>query len=275
MVTFVPPVAPLFVPASRPDRFHKADASGADAVILDLEDAVAPADKDSARELLLTHAAELKSFIVVRINGAGTPWHEADLDAVARLEHTAVMLPKAELSDDIASAASRLGRNVPFIPLVETAAGLARLPEILSARNFVMAAFGSIDFAVDLGCSHDRLALLAARSELVWRSRAANRAAPLDGVTTDLQSSATTEDDARHASELGFGGKLAIHPNQIEPILDAFRPDARSIVWANEVLAATSSGKAVKVHGEMVDRPVIERARQILARTGSGPNKAE
>lgn len=266
MVAFHPPVAPLFVPASRPDRFGKADTSGTDAVILDLEDAVVVADKERARDAVFAGSCKLSSPTIVRINAAGTPWHEADLDAVRRLEGICIMLPKAENRQDIVNLKSRLGRDVPVIALVETALGLSRLPDILTADNVVMAAFGSVDFSLDLGCAHDRLPLLAARSELVWRSRAAGHAAPLDGVTTDLSDSTATQEDARHAAELGFGGKMAVHPNQVKPILRSFLPDAAQIEWARKVLSVASTGEALKVDGEMVDRPVLERARKILGR---------
>ncbi|MEK1933608.1 MAG: CoA ester lyase [Pararhizobium sp.] len=266
MVDFLPPVAPLFVPASRPDRFHKADQSGADAIILDLEDAVAPADKEGARDAVVAHVAGLKSAVIVRINARGTPWHEADLDALAGLNDVTIMLSKAERPEEITNAVLRIGRRIPVIALVETAVGLARLPDLLSTDNVVMAAFGSVDFSLDLGCAHERLALLGARSEIVWRSRAARRAAPLDGVTTDLTNPEVIEDDARHAAALGFGGKLAIHPKQVEAIRQAYRPDERTVAWARNIVSKTASGEAIQVNGEMVDRPVIERARLILSR---------
>ncbi|CUX48315.1 Citryl-CoA lyase [Agrobacterium deltaense Zutra 3/1] len=269
MVDFLPPVAPLFVPASRPDRFHKADQSGADAIIFDLEDAVAPADKENARDAVIAQISGLKSTVIVRINAPGTPWHEADLEALARLKDVAIMLPKAERPEEITNAVRRINRSVPVIALVETAAGLARLPDLLSAKNVVMAAFGSVDFSLDLGCAHERLALLAARSELVWRSRAARRAAPLDGVTTDLTNPEVIKDDARHAVALGFGGKLASHPKQVEQIRQAYRPDEQTVAWARNIVAKTASGEAIQVNGEMVDRPVIERARLILSRATS------
>lgn len=268
MVSFVTPVAPLFVPGSRPERFAKADGSGADTVILDLEDAVAPTDKDQAREAVVAHAAALKSRIVVRVNAIGTPWHAADIDAVRDLGYLSVMLPKAERPDDIAGMARRIGRDVAVVALVESAAGLANLPDILTASGVVAVAFGSIDFALDLGCAHDRTTLLPARSEIVWRSRAADRAPPIDGITADLGRPDVTEDDARHAAMMGFGGKMAIHPKQIEPIGRAFRPSEKEIAWAQEIVAAASNGGAVQVKGEMVDRPVTERARRILDRAG-------
>jgi len=268
MVSFVTPVAPLFVPGSRPDRFVKADGSGADAVILDLEDAVVPADKDRARDAVVAHAAALKSRVVVRVNAIGTPWHAADVDAVRGLGDIAIMLSKAELPEDVASMARRIGRSVDVIALVESAAGLANLSGILTAPGVVAVAFGSIDFALDLGCAHDRMTLLAARGEIVWRSRAADRVPPIDGITADLGSPDVTEDDARHAAMMGFGGKMVIHPKQIELIGRAFRPSEKEIAWAEEIVAAASNGGAVQVKGEMVDRPVAERARRILDRAG-------
>ncbi|MDX8513062.1 HpcH/HpaI aldolase/citrate lyase family protein [Mesorhizobium captivum] len=166
--------------------------------------------------------------------------------------------------EDIAGMTRRIGRSVNVIALVESAAGLANLPAILASHGVVAVAFGSLDFALDLGCAHDRLTLLAARSEIVWRSRAADRSAPIDGITADLGSPDVAEDDARHAMKMGFGGKMAIHPKQIEPIGRAFRPGEKEIVWARGIVEATSSVGAVQVNGEMVDRPVIERARRIL-----------
>lgn len=267
MVSVVTPVSPLFVPGSRPERFAKADNSGADAVILDLEDAVAPSDKDRAREAVVAYAATLKSPVVVRINAAGTPWHEADIDAMRHFGGVSVMLPKAERVEDIANMTRRVARNVCVIALVESAVGLANLPDILATPGVVAVAFGSLDFSLDLGCVDDRLTLLAARSEIVWRSRAANRSAPIDGITADLSGPEATEDDSRHSMKMGFGGKLAIHPKQIEPIRRVFRPQPHEIAWAQNVLAVASSGEAALVNGRMVDRPEIERARRILSRT--------
>jgi len=269
MVSFLTPVAPLFVPGSRPERFAKADNSGADTVILDLEDAVAASDKEQARHAVAAHAASLKSPVMVRVNAASTPWHAADIDALRSLGGISIMLPKAEQPGDIASLTGRIGRDVSIIALVESATGLANLPEILAAQGIAGVAFGSLDFALDLGCAHDRLTLLAARSEIVWRSRAANRSAPIDGITADLTSPEVAEDDARHAVKIGFGGKMAIHPKQIEPIRRAFRPSEMEITWAVGIVAAASSGEAVQVNGEMVDRPVLERARRILCRSAS------
>lgn len=264
-------VAPLFVPGSRPDRFIKAAASEADAVIIDLEDAVAAADKEAARTAAAREAGGLGVAVIVRVNAVGTPWHEADCAALAGAGLSALMLPKAESPSGIADLSRKFGDALPIIPLIETAKGLAALQAIAEAPSVRRLAFGSIDFALDLGCRHDRTALLHARSELVWRSRAYWLAAPLDGVTAELDDLGRLEEDAVHAASLGFGGKMAVHPLQAGPIKRAFHPTEEDVAWAERVLAsASSAGAAGKVDGRMVDRPVVERARRLLERWPSG-----
>lgn len=251
--------APLFVPATRPERFAKAAASGADAVILDLEDAVAAADKAGAR------AALRRDFwdgpVIVRINGVGTSWHEDDMAAVAALAPDAVMLPKAE--DPAAVAAVHAASGLPLIALVESAAGLAAARAIAATQGVARLAFGSVDFCADLGCEHVREALTPARAELTLASRLARIAAPLDGVTLEVADGAAAHDDALHARAMGMTGKLCIHPRQAPEVLRAFAPSAAQIDWARRVLA--SGDGAVAVDGQMVDEPVRARARAILA----------
>lgn len=256
---------PLFVPGHRPERFEKAAAAGPDAVILDLEDAVPLDAKDAARAALTL--AFTPRPVVVRINAAGTPWHEADLAAMARLKPAAVMLPKTESIPVLDAVTSALGPDIPVIALVETAAGLAQARAIAAHPAVRRMAFGSIDYCADLGCAHIREALASARSELVLASRLAGLLAPVDGVTTAIDDGALITDDARHARALGFGGKLAIHPKQIGPIRNGFLPDAAEIAWAQKVLA--SGDGAAAVDGAMVDEPVRLRARAILARSAA------
>ncbi|WP_454916168.1 HpcH/HpaI aldolase/citrate lyase family protein [Xanthobacter sediminis] len=255
-------LVPLFVPADRPERFEKAARAGADAVIIDLEDAVAGDAKDQARCALRGGFTALP--ILVRVNGIGTPWHDGDMAALARHRFSAVMVPKAEASD--AFEALCTASPMPVIALIESARGLADARRIAATNNVVRIAFGSIDFSADMGCAHTREALLAARSELVLASRLARRAAPLDGVTTTIGDAGMVLGDARHARDLGFGGKLCIHPRQIEAIRAGFAPDATEIAWARKVLA--SGDGATGVDGAMVDEPVRIRARSILKRTG-------
>lgn len=255
-------LAPLFVPANRPERFEKAAASGADAVILDLEDAVSSDAKSTARESL--RAGIGSTAVLVRINAAGTSWHEADVAAVAGAGFAAIVVPKAEDPDGLAALARRVA--VPIVALVETALGLARARAIAAVPGVGRLAFGSIDFCADLGSAHTREALLAARSELVLASRLGGLAAPLDGVTVSIDDAALVTDDARYARSLGFGGKLAIHPRQIAAIRVGFLPDEAEIAWAHKVLA--SGDGAASVDGAMVDEPVRLRARGILSRAG-------
>lgn len=255
-------MAPLFVPANRPERFGKAAASGADAVILDLEDAVAAEDKEAARTALRADFTERP--VLVRINATGTSWHADDLAAVARAPFSAVIVPKAESPAAMAAISDVLGPGKPLIALIESAAGLANARALASAPGVGRLAFGSIDFCADLGCAHTREALLFARCELVLASRLAGIVAPLDGVTTSVEDLVPVTDDARYARELGFGGKFAIHPSQIEAIAAGFRPTDAEIAWATKVLA--SEGAAATVEGAMVDKPVRLRARSILER---------
>lgn len=255
-------LVPLFVPGHRPDRFDKAAAAGPDAVILDLEDAVPVEAKNEARAAL--HRNFTHRLVIVRVNAAGTPWHAADLAAAARLTPDAVILPKAESISVLDQVSASLGPQVPVIALVETAQGLANARAVAAHPAVARIAFGSVDFCADIGCAHVREALLGARLELVLASRLAGIAAPLDGVTTMIDNPCVATDDARYASALGFGGKLAIHPRQIAAIREGFAPDEQEIAWARKVLA--SGDGAASVDGAMVDEPVRIRARAILAR---------
>ena len=249
---------PLFVPAHRPDRFAKAAASGADGLILDLEDAVPVADKDSARAALAVEFTALP--VLVRVNARDTIWHDADLQAVKALRPAGVILPKAASAADVAAVQAATG--LPVLALIESAEGLAAARSI-AAGGAARLVFGSIDFCADIGAAHERDILLPVRSELVLASRLAGIAAPIDGVTVTLDDPAACEDDARHARKLGMTGKLCIHPRQIDPVRRAFLPTQAEIAWAGRVLA--SGDGAVSVDGAMVDEPVRIRARAILA----------
>lgn len=250
-------LAPLFVPANRPDRFAKAAASGTDAVVLDLEDAV-PADAKDAARAELRHVA-LHVPVIVRINGVGTRWHEEDCAALAGMSIAAIMVPKVERLEDL----GHVGAVAPVIALVETARGLAEARTLAQSGVIARLAFGSVDYAADIGCDHVPDALLSARCELVLASRLGDLPPPIDGVTTDIASTVAAGEDARAARSLGFGGKLLIHPSQVAPVLDGFRPKPEEVDWARSVL--DSGDGAVKIDGMMVDGPVRARARAILA----------
>lgn len=269
MVThFQSPIVPLFVPGDRPERFGKAAQSGADAIIIDLEDAVSPDNKALARAHLVKH--DVRGMpVIVRINASESPCFDDDLAALTQAHFSAVMLPKTNSAADIRAVHERLGRIVPIIPLIETAVGITALPDIMGASGVGVVAFGALDYAMDLGCNPSWDAMLAARSEIVFRSRLAGIAAPIDGVTTVLDDADQVQADTERAVSLGFGGKLMIHPRQIAPALRAFLPSDDSLAWARQVIDLSDGGGAVQLNGAMIDRPVLERARRIIALSGS------
>jgi len=252
----------LFVPGDRPTRFAKAAASGADGVILDLEDAVTAPGKDAARSHV-AHWLAGGSPAVVRINGLGTQWFADDVAALGGSSCT-VMLPKASVGG-VAAVVEALGGQTRVVALVETAAGIVQASAICALPQVIRLAFGSIDFSTETGVSaDDREALLHARSALVLASVAAGITPPLDGVTTDLSSGEPARSDAAYASRLGFTGKLCIHPVQIGPVSSAFQPNLAQLSWARSILEGAASGVS-KVNGHMVDAPVLERARRLLS----------
>lgn len=256
---------PLFVPGYRIERVQKAISAGPDAVLVDLEDAVSPQNKDLARRALSLISSEQRASLplLVRINGVGTPWHEHDLAAVSQLRPDAIVLPKSEAASDIEAIGHKVG--LPVIALVESAVGLQNVLAIAKASSRL--AFGSIDFAADLSMGHTRQSLLFARSQIVLASRLAMIGAPLDGVTTAIHDEPAIIDDCAHAAELGFGGKLLIHPAQIEPARRGFCPTDNDVRWAERVMDAVKDGNAaISVDGAMVDAPVVMRAQQILSR---------
>lgn len=255
----------LFVPGDRPERIAKALASGADAVVVDLEDAVAPANKNSARDAV-AGALDAGQPIVLRINGADTAWFDDDARLAAHPAVAAVMLPKAAAPEAVAALRAH-GGGKPVLALVESAAGLANVAALAATPGVARLVFGSIDFQLDLDIADDDLALLAFRSQLVLASRVANLPAPVDGVTTALDDAARIELEARRARSLGFGAKLCIHPRQVAIVNGAFSPAAAELAWAQRVVdaAAAAGGAAVAVDGKMVDASVLSRARRLLA----------
>lgn len=259
------PLAPLFVPGDRPERFAKAAGSGTDAVILDLEDAVGAGNRGAAREAVANHGID-NVPVIVRINGTTSSDFQADLAALRDAQFDALMLAKAETAADIRLVHALLGRQVPVIALLETAFAFEDLSWLLREPGVVQAAFGSLDLALDLGCQPTWEALAYFRGALVLQSRLAGLPAPIDGVTPTFDDPDQVRQDALRASNLGFGGKLAIHPRQVAPVIEALLPDAESVAWACRVLEAVRNGGAVQVDGAMVDRPLIERARRILSR---------
>lgn len=267
----------LFVPANRPERLPKALASGADMVIADWEDAVAPADKDAARAALLAACADLppaqRARLLVRINAAGTAWHADDVRALAQLVQQGVagaVVSKAESPDTLAGVAAVAGPACALVPLIESVAGLDAADALARVPQVARLAFGHLDFQVDVGmqCGPDEGELLPVRMALVLASRRAQLAPPIDGVTVDTRDATTTTADTQRAQRMGFGAKLCIHPGQIAAVHTVFAPTAEAVARARQVeqaMAAAQGGVCV-LDGRMVDAPVLHLARQTLQR---------
>ncbi len=261
----------LFVPGHRPERFAKALASGADAVIIDLEDAVPLDAKDVARDAVLLAwpglDAAQRARLLVRVNPAGTPWHADDLRAVASLPGLgAVMLPKAESAAQIDAVFSAV--QLPLLPLIESAEGVGQMHAIARAKGVLRLGLGHIDLQADLGmrCGPDEAELAPIRVALVVASRRAGLPAPVDGVTTATTDADVLARDAQRSRRFGFGAKLCIHPAQVAGVHQALAPTEAERDWAERVLAAerAAGGGAFSVDGKMVDPPVLLLARKIL-----------
>lgn len=258
----------LFVPGNRPERFGKALASGADSVIIDLEDAVPTDHKVAAREtvrLWLSTSSELAGRqLVLRINATDTPWFADDL-ALCRLPCVAaVMLAKTERPEQL----DAFSNAPPIIALVESALAFENLRAIADSPNVQRLAFGAIDFQLDMGMRATFDDLIYFRSQLALVSRLAGLIAPIDSPSTALDNDDEVALEARRASRLGFGAKLCIHPRQVGIVNHSFSPTNDELAWAHRVLAAVSKshGAAVALDGQMIDKPVETRARAIVNR---------
>ena len=253
----------LFVPGHRPDRFEKAAASGADAIILDLEDAVGQDLKSAARDNVVNWFANGRQGIV-RINGEDSPWFEDDLAALGETQCRTVMVPKA--TPDSLSKVSSLLPGTELIALVESAEGLAMLRTSVLITGVTRLAFGNLDFGADTRIPGSGSVLDFARFEIVLASRLGKLLQPVDGVTTDLKDTAVIASDINRVRALGFGAKLCIHPAQVGPVNSGFAPTEAEVDWAHRILEAldAAAGSVVQLDGKMIDRPLIDRAKQIL-----------
>lgn len=256
----------LFVPGDRPERFDKACASGADVVILDLEDAVTPDRKNEAREAI-------RGWLLgggkawVRLNGSDTQWYADDCGLLQVPGLLGVSLPKAETKAQISALAERLPEPLGIVPIVETVRGLHNAEALAEAPKVTCLAFGSVDFQVDSGILGDGEELLFARSRLVLASALARIGAPVDGVTIDLANLDLLASDVHRARQQGFGGKLCVHPKQVAPINDGFRSSELEVTWAKSVMDTVASHQnvgAISLNGKLIDLPVILRAQRIL-----------
>jgi citrate lyase subunit beta/citryl-CoA lyase len=263
------PRSALFVPADRPERHQKAFDSGADAVIVDLEDAVAAGRKDEARQILVDSLAsrEGSTGCIVRINSPLTDEGRADLAAVPTMRADAIMVPKA----DVESVEIAVTAGLPLVALVETAAGILDAAAIARHPAVDVLMLGPVDLGLELDVRHEpgEDGLTTARGMLVLAAAAGGIPGPLDGPCVRAKDADALAAEIERARRLGFAGKSCIHPSQIEPVNAAFAPSAEEVDWAAKALAAyeEADGSGVVVlDGEMVDLPVVLRARRILDR---------
>ena len=262
----------LFVPGNRPERFAKALASGADAVILDLEDAVADEAKSAARDAIASWAASAvpteRERTVVRINAATSAWHGDDLHMLREAGLSILMLPKAESVAQLDAVCAALpGARV--LALIESARGVAEVDAIARGAGVERLVFGTLDLALDLDLdiATDSDGLSHAASRLVLASKLAGLDAPVSGVTPQIDDESRLLADFAWSRRHGMHARLCIHPKQIAPIHAALAPDAKAIDWARRVLAAeAASPGAAKLDGRMIDRPVVLLAQRTLQR---------
>ena len=278
-----PPLTWLYVPGDRPERFAKALATEADVVIVDLEDGVAPAHKDAAREnarVLLSKATPKP--VTVRINDIRSHWGAADLAMLRDAPNLAgIRVPKVESAADVRAVRTALGsRTVPLNCLIESARGVEGAFEIASADQTVaMIGLGETDLRSDLGVTDDD-GLLWARSRIVVAARAAGLVSPAMAVYTKLNDARGLAASCRRGRALGFVGRAAIHPEQLSVIADCFTPTEGEVSAARELLQAlegaigTAHGVVVLPNGQFVDRALVEGAERVIALAARGDARA-
>lgn len=261
------PRSVLFAPATNARALDKARGLDCDAVVIDLEDAVGPADKDLARAAALAALPGFEGRAAVRINGPDTPWGADDLEALSRSSALAVVLPKTRGPADVRWAA---GSGLPVWAMVETLAAVLDLAAIAAEPGVEALLLGQNDLAAAMGArpGADRAPLQAAMSGLVMTARRYGLLA-LDGVYNAFQDADGFAAECRQGRAFGFHGKTLIHPSQIAAANAAFSPDAAEIAWAEAVVSAyagAADAGVVRVNGEMIERLHLDQARRILAR---------
>lgn len=274
----------LFLPGNTPNIILNGDCLGADAIILDLEDAVSPDQKDAARVLVRSAIRHLKFpgiEKIIRVNSLDTPYWKEDLEEMVPLRPELIMTPKTSCASDvlefdafIAELEGKLGmpkNTVRLMPLIETALGIENAYAIASASGRVAAIFlGAEDLSADLRCKRTKEGreIEYARGRMVMAARAAG-VDVYDTPFTDVNDDAGMEADARLAKALGFTGKASISPRHVGIINSVFSPSEKEIDYAFEVMEAIREAKeqgrgAIALHGKMVDAPIVARARQTI-----------
>jgi citrate lyase subunit beta/citryl-CoA lyase len=253
----------LFLPASNPRAIAKARESAADLVVLDLEDAVKPADKDSARDSAVEAVSgRWRMPVAIRVNSVGSEWHSLDLDAVARSKADLVVVPRAISAHLIHGVAEAVGK--PVLAMIETAAGVLAAPDIAKETAALIAGTNDLRADLRLPLDADRSPISASLQMVLLAARAAGVAA-FDGVFNGLDDRDGFLAEAGEGRRLGFDGKSLIHPNQVEPCHQAFAPSAAEVERARRLVDAFDGG-AERFDNEMIERMHFEAAQRVLAR---------
>ena len=266
----------LFAPAVRPDLLRKMPRTGADAIVIDLEDATPPEAKDTGRAEMRSAVADLAGQlpVLVRVNDDTTPWHDDDLDSLPTEGLAGIVVPKIETIAGLDSLAERLtarGLDMSVIGGVETALGVADARPLLAHDVISAGYFGAEDFIADLGgvrtASNDEVAY--ARAQIALAGRLAD-VTVIDQIVADFTDDDRCRRECLEARAMGYGGKLCIHPSQVLIANAAFLPSSEEIDRARRLLEAYDDAKAqgvasVAFEGQMVDEPVARQARRVLA----------
>jgi len=278
----------LFVPGNRPDRIEKAFATKADVIIIDLEDAVPLSEKESSRFNVREKVAKFADrMILVRTNALGSDFIKGDLDEAIVEGVNGIILPKVERADDITKINTLLievekSRALPkgsirVFPLIESAAAVQHIYDIVSTKTkpdrIYAVMFGAADYTLDMGIEMTMGGdeLFYARSRIAIACRAADIAPPVDTpFMIDLKNTEALISDAWRAKELGFQGKLVIHPNQVEPCNKIFSPLPEEIKKAEKIVKAFEEAEAtgvavIQLEGKFIDYPIVKRSKDILA----------
>ena len=265
----------LFTPATRPERFEKAFESHADALIIDLEDAVAPPDKDSARQTAFSYLQNRTAdagTAALRMNGLDTIAGINDLHALlnSKVDPEIIVLPKASSLEQVGILANLLtvsGKAARLVAIIETAEALAQIEKVAQAPRLLGLMFGAADMAADLGAATTWEGLIYARQRLIAAAASCNLL-PIDAPFFDIHDSEGGAEEVRQAMEIGFRAKAAIHPRHLAAINQSLTPSAEMVEQARRILAENDKGVGV-VDGKMIDEAVARKARRVLTMAGA------
>ena len=275
----------LFAPGNHPRRVEKSLNLGTDAVILDLEDAVAQNEKESTRAVVVQALSQPRRCqAYVRVNALSTTWSYGDIEAVVVAGLDGIVLPKVESAADLLTAEWMIASlerargltpgAIDLMPIIETARGYVALESTLrSGTRVKRVAFGAGDFTLDAGIrwTAEETELMSYRSQIVVHSRAAGLEPPIDTVWVDLSNAQGFERCVQHVKDLGFQGKMCIHPDQVPVVNQAFRPSEAELARARKMVAAFEEAErqglaAIQVEGQFIDYPIVYAAQRVLDR---------